>query len=597
MKRQSSRSLKRLAVAVISIASSLALVGGIGGPPSAQAARAASYPVQPVAAIAELPSTIGIAEGHEFYDMSEDEIADTLDAMQALGVQNVRVGIFWAFIEDEQGVYDWTNLDRMVSAAEARGMGVLGTILYTPIREEGDAWSDHPDPTEYGVFTGAIAERYAGRISAYEIWNEPTASMFWDPVDPAAYTAILQASYTAIKDADPSAVVVAGSLTAGPTYEDGTAMSPVEFLAGMYEAGAKGYFDALSYHPYQYTMPFSEGQDLPVFDYPIEQYDMIRALMVEHGDGGLKVWISEYGQPTNVTYQNVYLTEQMQADFIENLLRTWQTIDGAGPVFVYQTRDTAPDGTEPEQHLGLYDYEWNAKLAAGVLADLIKEFNPPPTAANPLQAFLQQVARAIGQALAFIPRLVTQVVQAVVNFVGSVLGINRPNTTLAVSGPEPEVTEADSAAVGARSMAYSAPGNSGRDGAPETSPQQQSFDEPKQAPAGERSTAGPARQDDEDGSGQKKDADENAVDEEQSLGEDADLDPAEPVTTGTPEDLSPAADLKDSAELKDEDADSSAVNSTSPAVNKPDNETAAGDRDIKGTKDDDNDDKGTGDGS
>ncbi|MGU3653210.1 beta-galactosidase [Mycolicibacterium sp. A43C] len=424
--------LKRLAIVAASTGVTLSLVSGIGGPATAFTARAASYAVQPIAAIAELPSSIGIAEGYDFYAMDEAQIDRTLDAMESLGVKSIRLGVFWAALEPQEGVYDWDKLDLLVAKATERDMGILGTILYTPAWASADAESqalvNHPDPEKFGDFVGVLAEKYAGRISTYEIWNEPTAQIFFDPVDPAAYTELLKAAYQSIKTADPSAIVVAGSVVAGPTYQDGSAMSPVEFLQGMYDAGAHGYFDAISYHPYLYSLPFSNGAtQIDQFDYPIEQLGEMRALMVQNGDGNLKVWITEYGQPTNVSYQNSQLTEQQQAAFIEDLLRTWQNVQGAGPVFIYQTRDTQPDSTVPEDNLGLWTYTWDRKLAADVLKNLIAEFNPPTgPVVNPLQAFIEQIVRAVGQALAFIPNLITQVVQAVVGFVGSILGVNRP---------------------------------------------------------------------------------------------------------------------------------------------------------------------------
>ena len=288
---------------------------------------------------------------------------------------------------------------------------------------------------KFGNFVKAVAEEYEGRISTYEIWNEPTGSIFWNPVDPKAYTDILKAGYQAIKAVDPSAIVIAGSVVAGPTYSDGSAMSPVDFLAGMYDNGAHGYFDAISYHPYQHTMSFSNGANQPdEFEYPIEQLHAMRALMIAKGDGDLKVWITEYGQPTNTVFQNTTLTEQQQADYIEDLLRTWQNIDGAGPVFIYQTRDTGVDSNDREKNFGLYDFAWNPKLAASVLAKLIKEFNPTSGAANPLKTFLQKIVQTVTKVLAFIPNLITQVVRAVVNFVGSVFGINRAATVVSPHG-------------------------------------------------------------------------------------------------------------------------------------------------------------------
>lgn len=424
------RVARRIAVIAVSAGMSMALVGGIGGPGTEWSARAARHAVLPVAAIVESPGTIGVAEGHDFYLMSETDIERTLDAMQSLGVKNVRIGIFWADVEAEEGVFKWENIDRMVEAADRRGMGILGTVLYTPPwagaaqPPEETAWISHPDPVKFGTFVSEVAEKYSGRISAYEIWNEPTANLFWDPVDPAAYTRMLQEGYEAIKLADPSAVVIAGSVVAGPTRPDGSTMSPVDFLAGMYDAGAQGYFDAFSYHPYLYSMPFSGGQGQPHFDYPIEQLDQLRALMIEKGDGDIKVWITEYGQPTTTLDGNVVLTQEQQAAFIEDLLRTWQNIDGAGPVFIYQTRDTEPGSLDPDKNLGLFDHDWQPKLAADVLADLIKELRPTTAQpVNPLAAFFQQIVRAVGQAVAFVPKLITQVIKSVANFVGSVLGV------------------------------------------------------------------------------------------------------------------------------------------------------------------------------
>jgi hypothetical protein len=451
MRRPVRGSLKRFAAVAVSTGVSLALVSGIGGPATA---RAASYSVVPVAAIEQSPSTIGIAEGHDFYLMSDADIERTLDAMQALGVENVRIGIFWADIEAEEGVFNWDNVDRMVDAATERGMGILGTILYTPgwagatTAPEETEWASHPDPVKFGNFVREVAEEYEGRISTYEIWNEPTTNMFWDPADPAAYTDILKAGYQAIKAVDPSALVIAGSVVAGPTYEDGSSLSPVDFIEGMYDNGAQGYFDAISYHPYLYTMPFSNGANQPdEFDYPIEQLNEIRNLMIAKGDGHLKVWITEYGQPTNTVYQNTTLTEQQQAAYIEDLLRTWQNIDGAGPVFIYQTRDTQTGNGDPDGNLGLYDSNWDRKPAADILEALIEEFNPPTGTVNPLQAFLQRIVRAISQALAFVPNLITQVVQAVVNLVGSILGISPAATRVSpeppgsVSNSDPETAD------------------------------------------------------------------------------------------------------------------------------------------------------------
>ena len=219
--------------------------------------------VQATAAISETPTTIGVADS-AMYFYTQTQIDRTLDALQSLGVQNVRIQLPWAGVQlFGPDAYDWRAVDMAVDAAQKRNMGVLAVLSATPWWAGQPYLSGQPDsPEAYAKFVGTVADRYKGRISAYEIWNEPNARIFLDPVDPAAYTELLKVAYPAIKNADPSAIVVAGAVAAILNAGEAT-MNPVDFVQGMYAAGAHGYFDALSFHPYQYTLKFSDGESQP----------------------------------------------------------------------------------------------------------------------------------------------------------------------------------------------------------------------------------------------------------------------------------------------------------------------------------------------
>ncbi len=39
-------------------------------------------------------------------------------------------------------------------------------------------------------FAKSVALRYGDATQAYEVWNEPNAFFFWNPVDPVQYTNI-----------------------------------------------------------------------------------------------------------------------------------------------------------------------------------------------------------------------------------------------------------------------------------------------------------------------------------------------------------------------------------------------------------------------
>ena len=173
-----------------------------------------TMPFFTVAAIDTSNTTVGFADS-DLYGMTPADIDRTLDEMQAMGVNNVRVLIPWAGVEYQPDSYYWNTTDYLVNAVFERGMGILGVLNSTP------TWATSPGqppitaaPTpestqQYAEFAGLAAQRYAGKASAWEVWNEPNTVFFWAPApDPVAYTNLLKAAYPAIKAADPNATVV-----------------------------------------------------------------------------------------------------------------------------------------------------------------------------------------------------------------------------------------------------------------------------------------------------------------------------------------------------------------------------------------------------
>jgi hypothetical protein len=343
------------ASAVMSAGAASLLMAGGSGP--------VMLPYAMTAAINTSNTTVGFADS-DIYAMSPADIDRTLEEMQAMGVQNVRILIPWSNIEVLDDVYYWNQIDYVVNAAYERNMGIVGDITSTP------GWATVPgqpanagapaSPEEYAEFAGLVAERYAGKISAYEIYNEPNTVFFWSPKpDPAAYTEVLQAGYTAIKAADPNATVIGGVLISATNYGD-QSINPVNYLQGMYDAGAAGYFDALSFHPYHYSLPFSQGR--PWGDMSaINQMDLMHQLMVANGDGDKLIWATEYGQSTAI------VDEAGQAAFISDFLNSWSQIDYAGPSFIYTTRDRNSDSTVVEDTHGVLRDDWTWKQAAYVI--------------------------------------------------------------------------------------------------------------------------------------------------------------------------------------------------------------------------------------
>lgn len=392
-----------------------------------------SYDVMNVAAIDESPTTIGIADSNIYFTDSLEEVKHRLDLIESLGVGNVRLLMPWMFIQtqdpmggpvDWQQDLDWAKMDQIVQEVESRGLGILGVLQWSPDwATSGDTGVGHPDNVQdYADFATAVAQRYGSAITSYEVWNEPNASFFFNPVDPVAYTNLLKATYTALKLVDPNITVVGGVLGAGLTWGDIT-MNPVDFVQAMYDAGADGFFDALSFHPYNFATPFSEQNDLDWRELmPLFQVTKIRELMDQHlapGEEQLKIWITEYGLPTSV------VSAETQRAFLTDLVNAWQSFSGAGPIFLYSIKDDL-NAIGDDRFFGIFDAQGNFKGSAQAFEEFKKLIDcldgcSPTNPSNPLAGLVQFLQQVITQVLSFVPNLVAGVVSAVSNLISSIL--------------------------------------------------------------------------------------------------------------------------------------------------------------------------------
>ncbi|KRD06639.1 hypothetical protein ASE48_11725 [Mycobacterium sp. Root265] len=409
-----------------------AVVCGGAGTLYVPAPRPAVYHVQPTAAIVESSSTLGFADS-DLYQLSTSEIDQQLDMMQALGVQNVRISIAWASVEAQQGQYNWTATDYVINSAHQRGMGILGVLNETPAWAGTPVLAGMPNPQVFGQFAQLVAQRYADEIFAYSIWNEPNAVNSLDPVDPAAYTTLLQAAYPLIKqvgvDNGAEITVIGGVVGAGLT-EGNVSMNPVDFIQGMYDADAKGFFDALAFHPYDYTLDFSDGANQA--GSPLKQLQQILAIMAENGDQDLKVWATEYGEPTTPQY-----SEQQQFDFIQDFLATWPTIAGTGPMFLYTLVDTDSGSSNKQDNLGVYYSDLTAKQAVQAIIDYINAIpgpNEPTSPTNPLIAAIKAAVQWVGAATRTVLRTAANAVVNVADVIGNVVKSLARATASVISG-------------------------------------------------------------------------------------------------------------------------------------------------------------------
>lgn len=305
-------------------------------------------------------STVGVAiPGVRIVYDPPEAIARQLDQVAALGAGWLRFDAAWPEIETERGRFDFSRVDRVVDGARARGLRVVlilgGTAAWA--RPPHAEWNHGPaDATARAGFTAfatLAARRYAGRIGAYEIWNEPNLPGSWMPrPDPAAYRALLGDAYRAIHAADSKAVVLTGGTGGGDT-----GINTVRWYTDLYAAGVKAVSDGVAVHPYPDSRhPAGSGE--------MSLARQVRSLMDANGDRGKPLWGTEVGVATG---GGRHASEEEQAALLLQLHRLWDAIPTTGPLFYYTLEDFV--GHDREAHFGLLRRDGSAKPAYGVLRD------------------------------------------------------------------------------------------------------------------------------------------------------------------------------------------------------------------------------------
>ena len=241
--------------------------------------------------------SLGVNADLSKLDAAQREAA--LKAMEEAGFGWLRQRFSWRAIEPRRGAFDWQVWDAIVAGAERHGLQLIAVLDGTPAwaRRDEDAANPFAPPArnrDFGDFAQAVAGRYAGRIAAYQIWDEPNIAPHWGAreIDPAAYDRLLREGAIRVRAADPGAVVLAAALA--PNVEPGGAnMSELLFLEALYQAGGAEWFDVLAVQPYDFGQPLESAADAARLNWA--RVALLRAVMERYGDRGTAVWAVSFG--------------------------------------------------------------------------------------------------------------------------------------------------------------------------------------------------------------------------------------------------------------------------------------------------------------
>jgi hypothetical protein len=354
------------------------------------------------------PASPGV---HVFLWGHADTTQRDLQLAKDAGFSWVKQRFEWRYIEkSRKDAFEWYEAERIVDAVNKAGLGMVVRLDNQPEwarRDQIFPKNGPPDNMEdWKDYVEAVAEKFKGKVFAYEIWNEPNITREWGdaPPNPVAYTEMLKVSYQAIKAQDPNAIIITAGMS--PTTEmSERAVPDLQFIEQMYAAGAKPYFDMLGVHAPGFKSepeadpgtvaqnPALTNNDPSPVDmkrvYAFRHVEDARALMVRNQDENKQIALMELGWTADPRPDSPYawhsVTEEQKGEYLVRAFdyarKNWSPWIGIMTVIYIPS----PDWTAAQEQ-----YYWSITNPDGTLRpayDALKAMprisTAPPPAASP----------------------------------------------------------------------------------------------------------------------------------------------------------------------------------------------------------------------
>ncbi len=173
------------------------------------------------------------------------------EIVRRAGIPWVRERISWSDTEPQKGRLTWKRYQSTLDAFREQGIHVdqmwHDAPRWThPLRPEATTPDDLRDAYQW---VREAASHFSGSVSAWEVWNEMDLPSFWSDTGDR-FAAMQKACYWGVRDGNPAALVIMGSLATNP---------PGNFASNIYEAGISDYYDRFNWHIYTDPSTYREG--------------------------------------------------------------------------------------------------------------------------------------------------------------------------------------------------------------------------------------------------------------------------------------------------------------------------------------------------
>ena len=292
------------------------------------------------------------------------------DAQRGLHLHLVRLMSFshskqifaWSDLEARKGEWVWEPADRIVESIEDVGLRLIARLGKVPdwARSESADPSAHDAPpadvTIWAKYCSAVAQRFRGRISAYQIWNEPNLGREWGNTRPdaAAYVKLLAACSHAIRLADPAAILISAGLSPTGTNDERATPDDV-FFDHMYRNEFQQYVDVVGVHAPGFAPPEigPDDEEAKARWFSFRRVEDLRKIMLRYNDDARQMAILEFGYTIdrrNPEYAWFGVTKKEQADYLvrayDYAIANWRPWIGLMTLIYMPDQTWLPDDEE-----------------------------------------------------------------------------------------------------------------------------------------------------------------------------------------------------------------------------------------------------------
>lgn len=292
------------------------------------------------------------------------------ELIKGYGFTSVRDGFSWNSIQTNPARMNVTektlNADAFFSNYNNESNGVnslfvlgYGSNFYT----EGGYPQNREQVNKFVDYVGWVVNRYKGKVKYYEIWNEWLLGTGIGrgktrPKDDL-FLYLVQQSYKKIKEIDPNAIVIAGSIN--PLHKN-----EVTWLNGLVKQGLMSYVDGISIHPYAFNEPKSvrdpEGSFIAI--------DKFEASLSKLTGKNVPLYITEMGYPTGTEFSGGVSNIQAAQNIVKYTLLAASRNYIKG-LWWYDLIDDGSDQDNKEHNFGLLYQNEKSKEAAVLLKALL----------------------------------------------------------------------------------------------------------------------------------------------------------------------------------------------------------------------------------